>query len=97
MIRSQPCFIPKLAFSIFTPRLLSITPREKSHDCLDLVPLKIHDLEHPWSHHDHALPNFRYSDSTFNFTYIGGPKRWRPPGLMQYQSMRALQRSLSQQ
>ena len=33
-------------------------------------------LEHLWPLHDHAMPDFRYSDSTFTFTYIGGPKRW---------------------
>ena len=32
--------------------------------------------EHPWPCHDHVLPDFRYSHSTFTFTYIDGPKRW---------------------
>ena len=33
-------------------------------------------LEHTWPHRDRALPDFRYSDSTITFTYIGGPRRW---------------------
>ena len=46
---------------------------QQRQSLLHWAPLR---LEHPWPHHDCALPNFRHSESTFTFTYIGGPQKW---------------------